>query len=158
MWPDGVALALFTSPGCALCKRVAPAADALAGVAVRRFDEAGDPEAWAAANVPGAPFAVALGPGGVVLAKGTVNDPRQLESVVAAARARADEGSSRRVFLGRAGGAVAGAAGAGMVGAVDPPRRRRGVPLLRPHLHDRRLPAPDRPAADRPARLPAAGA
>ena len=71
---DGVALALFTSPGCALCKRVAPAADALAGVAVRRFDEAGDPEAWAAAHIPGAPFAVALGPGGVVLAKGTVND------------------------------------------------------------------------------------
>jgi hypothetical protein len=132
-----VALALFTSPGCALCKRVAPAADALEGVEVRRFDEAEDPEAWAAARVPGAPFAVALGPGGVVLAKGTVNDARQLESVVAAARARQgdeprqvaaasvpllDRGTwSRRTFLGRAGGAVAATAGAGMVGAVIRP-------------------------------------
>jgi Methylamine utilisation protein MauE len=118
-----VALALFTSPGCALCKRVAPAADALEGVELRRFDEAEDPEAWAAARVPGAPFAVALGPGGVVLAKGTVNDARQLDSVVAAARARQRDadGTSRRAFLGRAGGAVAATAGAGMVGAVIRP-------------------------------------
>jgi hypothetical protein len=121
----GPALALFTSPGCALCKRVAPAAEALEGVEVRRFDEADDPEAWAAARVPGAPFAVALGPGGVVLAKGTVNDARQLESVLAAARARREPddgaGTSRRAFLGRAGGAVAATAGAGMVGAVIRP-------------------------------------
>jgi hypothetical protein len=67
--------------------------------------------------VPGAPFAVALGPGGVVLAKGTVNDARQLASVVEAARERtpARGASSRRAFLGRAGGAVAATAGAGMV-------------------------------------------
>jgi hypothetical protein len=121
--PGGeLGVALFTSPGCALCKRVAPAADALDGVDVRRFDEAEDPEAWAAARVPGAPFAVALGPGGVVLAKGTVNDARQLDSVVAAARARqARDGTSRRAFLGRAGGAIAATAGAGMVGAVIRP-------------------------------------
>ena len=118
---DGLRLALFTSPGCALCKRVVPAAEALPGVTVRRLGEDEEPDAWAAARVPGAPFAVALGPGGVVLAKGTVNDARQLASVVAAARARADEGTSRRAFLGRAGGAVAGAAGAGMVGAVIRP-------------------------------------
>ena len=31
-------------------------------------------------------------------------------------------------------------------------RRGRGLPLLRPHLHDRLLPAPDRPAAHRRAR------
>src|SRR5829696_5905348 len=37
-----VRLALFTSPGCALCKRVAPAADGLERVAVRRFDEVED--------------------------------------------------------------------------------------------------------------------
>ena len=35
-------------------------------------------------------------------------------------------------------------------------RRGRRVSLLRPHLHDRRLPAPDRPAADRRPWLPAA--
>ena len=134
-----VALALFTSPGCTLCKRVVPAAEALQGVAVRRFDEAEEPDAWAAARVPGAPFAVALGPGGVVLAKGSVNDARQLGSVVAAARARQPDGAgasgrvvaaaaqpngagtSRRAFLGRAGGAVAATAGAGMIGAVIRP-------------------------------------
>jgi hypothetical protein len=116
-----LSLALFTSPGCALCKRLSPAADAFDGVTVRRFDEVEEPEAWAAGRVPGAQFAVALGPGGVVLAKGTVNDPRQLESVVAAARARQDGSTSRRAFLGRAGGAVAGAAGAGMVAAVIRP-------------------------------------
>ncbi len=120
---DDVRLALFTSPGCGLCRRVAPAADALDGVVVRRFDEVEDTEAWAAARVPGAPFAVALGAGGVVLAKGTVNDGRQLASIVDAARSRrpTSSGSSRRAFLGRAGGVAAGAAGAGMVGAVIRP-------------------------------------
>jgi hypothetical protein len=123
--PGAVRLALFTSPGCALCRKVAPAAAALAadGVAVRRFDEAADGEAWAAARVPGAPFAVALGPGGVVLAKGTVNDRRQLASVLEAAQARqrTASGTSRRAFLSRAGGVAATAAGAGMVGAVVRP-------------------------------------
>jgi hypothetical protein len=116
-------LALFTSPGCALCKRVAPAAGALEGVAVRRFDEVEDTDAWAAARVPGAPFAVALDGRGVVLAKGTVNEPRQLASIVDAARARRRPagGTSRRAFLGRAGGVAASAAGAGMVGAVIRP-------------------------------------
>jgi hypothetical protein len=120
---EDVRLALFTSPGCALCRRVAPAADALDGVAVRRFDEVEDTEAWASARVPGAPFAVALGADGVVLAKGTVNDARQLASIAGAARARrrTPNGTSRRAFLGRAGGVAAGAAGAGMVGAVIRP-------------------------------------
>ena len=58
-----------------------------------------------------------------MLAKGTVNDPRQLESVLAAARARAARirARSRRAFLSRAGAATATAAGAGMVGAVVRP-------------------------------------
>jgi hypothetical protein len=115
-----VRLALFISPGCALCKRVAPAADGLERVAVRRFDEVEDTEAWAAARVPGAPFAVALDGDGLVLAKGTVNDARQLDSIVAAARGRR-RGTSRRAFLGRAGGVAATAVGAGMVGAVIRP-------------------------------------
>ncbi len=119
---DGIRLALFTSAGCSLCRRLAPAAAALASgdLTVRRFDEAEDSEAWAAARVPGAPFAVALAADGVALAKGTVNDARQLASIVAAARARRDAAgdSSRRTFLGRA---AATAAGAGMVGAVIRP-------------------------------------
>jgi hypothetical protein len=121
---DGdLSLALFTSAGCALCKEVAPAADALGGVTAKRFDEQEEPEAWAAGRIPGAPFAVALGPGGVVLAKGTVNDARQLASVVEAARARrpAPDASSRRVFLGRASGAVAATAGAGVVASMVRP-------------------------------------
>jgi hypothetical protein len=89
-------------------------------VAVRRFDEVEDTEAWAAARVPGAPFAVALDGDGLVLAKGTVNDARQLDSIVAAARGRR-RGTSRRAFLGRAGGVAATAVGAGMVGAVIRP-------------------------------------
>jgi hypothetical protein len=118
-----VRLALFTSPGCALCKRVAPAAEALAGTAVRRFDESEDTDAWAAARVPGAPYAVALGRDGIVLAKGTINDARQLASIVDAAQARraSAAGSSRRAFLGRAGSVAATAAGAGMIGAVIGP-------------------------------------
>ncbi len=58
-----------------------------------------------------------------MLAKGTVNDGRQLASIVDAARARRDggAGTSRRAFLGRAGGVAATAAGAGMVGAVIRP-------------------------------------
>jgi hypothetical protein len=118
---EEIGLALFTSPGCGLCKRVVPAAEALTGVQLRHFDEADEPEAWAAGRVPGAPFAVALSPTGGVLAKGTVNDARQLHSVIAAARARQPDGTSRRTFLGRAGGAVAATAGAGMIGAVIRP-------------------------------------
>jgi hypothetical protein len=121
--PD-VRLALFTSRGCALCRKVGTAADGLAtaGVAVLRLDEREDSGAWEAARVPGAPFAVALAPDGTVLAKGTVNDGRQLSSVVAAARARLPAaGTSRRAFLSRASGAAATAAGAGMVGAMIRP-------------------------------------
>ena len=92
---------------------------------MRRFDEVEDTDAWAAGRVPGAPFAVALDGNGVALAKGTVNDPRQLASIVEAARARRaparPRATSRRAFLGRAGGVAAGAAGAGMVGAVIRP-------------------------------------
>jgi hypothetical protein len=118
---DGLRLALFTTAGCALCRRVEPAAARLAGVALRRFDEAADAGAWAIASVPGAPFAVALDRDGIVLAKGTVNSPRQLASVVDAARARTAAGSSRRAFLGRAGGLAAGTAGAGLIGAMIRP-------------------------------------
>jgi hypothetical protein len=121
---DGISLALFTSEGCSLCKRVAAAADRL-GVPVARHDEHADAAAWASANVPGAPYAVAVDPHGLVLAKGTVNDGAQLRSVLAAAEARVRAAgrverpgadTSRRAFLSRAAAGVAGAGlAAGMV-------------------------------------------
>ncbi len=54
----------------------------------RVFDEIADAGVWAAAAVPGSPYAVALEPRGVALAKGTFNSLVQLESIVATARAR----------------------------------------------------------------------
>jgi hypothetical protein len=87
----GLGLAVFTSDGCHLCRALAPAIVALSRdpyVAVRTFDEYEESAAWEAADVPGSPYAVALGPDGTVLAKGTFNSPAQLESVLAAAERR----------------------------------------------------------------------
>jgi len=84
-------LAVFTSEGCPLCGQVAPAVEHVAGdplLAVQSFDKHRDAAVWAAAAVPGSPYAVALGLDGVVLAKGTFNGLGQLESVLATARAR----------------------------------------------------------------------
>ena len=142
--------------------RSASARDPL--VALRTFDEVRDADAWAAADVPGSPFAVALDADGTVLAKGTFNTGAQLESVLAAAerrrgavrvserlRGRGSPGgdASRRGFLARVGAARDRRGRARDGRLAGRARRGRGVPLLRPHLHDRLLPAPDRPAADR---------
>jgi len=84
-------LAVFTSEGCHICKALAPAIAAFERdprVMVRRFDEVEDADAWALADVPGSPFAVAVGADGTVLAKGTFNSGGQLESVLAAAERR----------------------------------------------------------------------
>jgi hypothetical protein len=84
-------LAVFTSDGCPLCGQVAPAVAHVAGdplLAVQSFDEHRDAGVWAAAAVPGSPYAVALSLDGVALAKGTFNGLGQLESVLATARAR----------------------------------------------------------------------
>jgi hypothetical protein len=115
-----VRLAFFSAEGCRLCRALLPQAERMGAVS---FDEAADADVWQRAAVPGAPFAVALGADGTVLAKGTVNTRRQLASVVATARDRAGIGperqgaperasqgllpSSRRGFLAAAGGAVA---------------------------------------------------
>jgi hypothetical protein len=84
-------LAVFTSEGCPLCRRVAPAVAHVAGdplLGVRTFDEHLDTAVWAQAGVPGSPYAVALSLDGVALAKGTFNSLAQLESVLATARRR----------------------------------------------------------------------
>lgn len=87
-------LAVFSSPGCPLCSQVAPAVQHVAAdplLAVRTFDEEADPAAWSQAQVPGSPYAVALGLDGVVMAKGTFNSLGQLESIVGTARRRQQE-------------------------------------------------------------------
>ena len=87
-----VALAVFSSEGCRLCRGLEPALAVVArdpAVAVRVFDEHADAEAWEALRVPGGPYAVAIDLDGTVRAKGTFNNLAQLESVVATAQRRA---------------------------------------------------------------------
>jgi hypothetical protein len=86
-----VGLAIFTSDGCPLCRRVAPAVQHVAAdplLAVSVFDEVTDAETWMRAAVPGSPYAVAVDAGGVALAKGTFNSLDQLESILGSARMR----------------------------------------------------------------------
>jgi hypothetical protein len=86
-----LALAVFTSSGCHLCRALEPGIATLAHepvVAIETFEEETDAELWAELRIPGSPYAVALDPAGVVLAKGTFNNLAQLESVVAAAERR----------------------------------------------------------------------
>jgi hypothetical protein len=86
-----LALGVFTSQGCRVCRGLEPAIGALAGdpaVAVETFDEVADRQVWSDLRIPGSPFAVALDPDGTVLAKGTFNNLAQLESVLATAERR----------------------------------------------------------------------
>ena len=88
-------LAVFTSEGCHMCRSLEPAVEALGRdphVSLEIFEEARDADVWRALDVPGAPYAVALDPAGVVLAKGTFNTPAQLEGILAAAERRAAAG------------------------------------------------------------------
>jgi methylamine utilization protein MauE len=84
-------LAVFTSEGCHICQTLAPAIDNVARdprVAVATFDEVAEAELWRSLGIPGSPFALALDPEGIVLAKGTFNNLAQLESVLATAERR----------------------------------------------------------------------
>lgn len=86
-----LALAVFSSAGCHICQALRPAVDSVAAhpaVALGRFDEHEDADAWAALDVPGSPYAVALDSQGIVLAKGTFNNLAQLESILAAGERR----------------------------------------------------------------------
>ena len=81
-----LAVAVFTSPGCALCQALEPSLRLVSNdpeVDLELFDEETDPDAWASLAVPGSPYAVVLGRDGVVLAKGTFNSLFQLESLLA---------------------------------------------------------------------------
>jgi hypothetical protein len=81
-----LAVAVFTSPGCALCQALEPSLRLVSNdpeVELELFDEETDADAWASLAVPGSPYAVVLGPDGAVLAKGTFNSLFQLESLLA---------------------------------------------------------------------------
>jgi hypothetical protein len=88
---ERLGLAVFSSEGCGLCRALAPEVAAFGRhphVSLRTFDEVRDAGAWAAADVPGSPYAVAIDDAGTVLAKGTFNSGAQLESVLATAERR----------------------------------------------------------------------
>jgi hypothetical protein len=92
---ERLGLAVFTSEGCHICRDMAPAIENVANdpqVAVATFDEVADAELWRSLEIPGSPFALAVGADGVVLAKGTFNNLAQLESVLAAAERRRSDG------------------------------------------------------------------
>ena len=136
-----LALAVFSSEGCALCRRLAPGIAALGRhphVSLLELDEVRDAGHWRRLAVPGSPYALALDADGRVLAKGTFNSLAQLESVLAAGERRLGEparpvpdrpsvtedlalSTSRRGLLARVGAALLGAAGGSVVKAVVAP-------------------------------------
>lgn len=88
------AVAVFSSEGCAICQSLRPAVALLGNdplLAVLSFDEVAEREVWEALAIPGSPYAVVLALDGTVLAQGTFNGLRQLESLVATAAARERE-------------------------------------------------------------------
>jgi uncharacterized membrane protein YphA (DoxX/SURF4 family) len=80
---SGPELAVFFSPGCRLCRQLAPAVRALGreGIDVHMVYENEDPETFGRWVVPGTPFAVHV-VDGIVAAKGTVNTLEQLEQLI----------------------------------------------------------------------------
>ncbi|HYV15798.1 MAG TPA: MauE/DoxX family redox-associated membrane protein [Conexibacter sp.] len=88
------ALAVFASEGCPMCVALEPAVRALAQdplLSVEVFDEVADRDVWTALAIPGSPYAIVLALDGTVLAQGTFNSVRQLESLVATGESRERE-------------------------------------------------------------------
>jgi hypothetical protein len=80
-----LAVAVFTSPGCALCHALEPSLRLVASdpeVELEHFDEEADADAWRELEIPGSPYALVLSADGDVLAKGTFNSLYQLESLL----------------------------------------------------------------------------
>jgi methylamine utilization protein MauE/thioredoxin family protein len=92
---SGPHLVVFFSPGCRLCRQLAPAVRALGheGLPVRVVYESDEPAAFERWSVPGTPFAVHVVDGNVA-AKGTVNTLEQLEEVVALGAARVERAAA----------------------------------------------------------------
>jgi hypothetical protein len=81
-----LAIAVFASPGCALCTALEPSLRLVASdpeVEFELFDEEADAETWRELAIPGSPYAVVLSADGDILAKGTFNSLYQLESLLA---------------------------------------------------------------------------
>lgn len=88
------AVAVFSSDGCPMCQALAPAVTALRRdplLAVEVFDEHDDADVWRALAIPGSPYALVLALDGTVLAQGTFNSARQLESLLATGESRERE-------------------------------------------------------------------
>jgi Methylamine utilisation protein MauE len=86
-----LALAVFSSPGCRLCRSLEPAVASLQRdpvLSVEVFDEELDVDVWRELGIPGSPFAIVLDRDGIVRAKGTFNNLAQLEGLLAAAERR----------------------------------------------------------------------
>lgn len=80
-----LAVAVFTSPGCALCQALEPSLRLVASdpeVELELFDEEADADAWRELAIPGSPYALVLSADGDLLAKGTFNSLYQLESLL----------------------------------------------------------------------------
>ena len=109
-----------------MCQALAPAVALFERdprVVVRRFDEDADADAWALADVPGSPFAVALGADGTVLAKGTFNSRRASSS---ACSRRPSAGAGRCACVSRRRADRRRVAG-GTLAPRLPRARRRGA-------------------------------
>ncbi len=88
------AVAVFSSDGCPMCQALQPAVTALQRdplLAVEVFDEHDDAQVWRSLTIPGSPYALVLSLDGTVLAQGTFNSARQLESLVATGESRERE-------------------------------------------------------------------
>jgi hypothetical protein len=91
----GPELVVFFSPGCRLCRELAPAVRALTrdGLPTHVVYEDDEPETFERWRVPGTPFAVHV-VDGTVVAKGTVNTLEQLEELVAVGAARVERAAA----------------------------------------------------------------
>jgi hypothetical protein len=125
---DGrVRLAVFTASGCRLCNSLGPALERLVEedeVVLRTYEAEREREVWESVRVPGAPYAVAVGTTGEVLAKGTMNTEQQLRGIVADAHAAADreDVDSRRAFIGKAAVAATSVTAASAVVSLAVPQ------------------------------------
>jgi hypothetical protein len=91
----GPELTVFFSPGCRLCRQLAPGVRALGreGLPVHVVYESEEPETFERWAVPGTPFAAHI-VDGIVVAKGTVNTLEQLEQLVSIGTERVERAAA----------------------------------------------------------------